>query len=122
MRFMMLAFSPGPEGPAYECVQLLDVPVIGMSERPHTSFDGSAPGLGRYFCVRPPNTSERYRLPSESAEIWCIAHVYPGLVPNWPNEYSTCPDRSNLTMRSVRLSTAQTCSSALIIMLCGAMP
>ena len=51
------------------CRQLVRAFAIGISERPHTSFVGSAFGFGRYFCVRPPNTSERYRFPSESAVI-----------------------------------------------------
>src|SRR3989442_8694949 len=95
-------------------------PAIGISGRPQTIFAGSASFLGWYFCVRPPKTSAMYRFPSASAVIWCTAQVYPGLVPNCPNANSRCPRRSYFTTRSEIESYAQTCSSALMIMVCGA--
>src|ERR1700686_2317334 len=75
------------------------------------SFAGSAPGLGRIFCVRPPYVSAAYIFPSESTENPCTAQNWPGPVPCWPHMYNNLPFKSYSRNLSVDSSATQRCWS-----------
>ncbi len=82
--------AQGPAGPPGECPRACstdsrDVRAFAYFHATRngwpTSFAGSAPGFGMYFCGLPSCTATVYTFPSRSTSNWCTPHISPGLNP-----------------------------------------